>query len=73
MMYDDMELYSSGYIKGESIIVEGNFSKYDELWVEVYNDEGECYPQFQFSVNQVKNLMSHLQRALDEYGDRNNA
>ena len=23
------------------------------------------------TVNQVKNLMSHLQRALDEYGERN--
>ena len=33
------------------------------------DDYGDLYDWL--TVNQVKNLMSHLQRALDEYGERN--
>jgi len=49
----------------------GEFNKHShELFVATYDDSGNWHPEFWLTVNQVKNLMSHLQRALDEHGDK---
>ena len=50
---------------------DGEFNRHShELFVNTYDDSGNWHPEFRLSVNQVQDLMSHLQRALDEHGDK---
>ena len=64
------EYYLSTY-NAEELIVAGEFNPHNNcLPLNTFDDSGNWHPEFWLTVNQVKDLMAHLQRALDEHGDK---
>ena len=53
------------------LTVDAEFHKEGFICMTIYDSSEWSVSCQSLTVNQVKNLMSHLQRALDEHGERN--
>lgn len=57
--------------EGDELEVDEGFSEWNgKLLFDVYNDIKGCSCYVDLTVNQVKDLVSHLQQTLDEHGDK---